>query len=267
MEEDLYYNDWPLFSPHDIERRKCTISAVKLMLNAAMTAPNAGGVSQVEAHIVAGYRKQIDLAKKMEEIGNENNTLERIFKYEAQMCRESDAVLLLGDYRAAETPMDASCGGCAGLPDCSWIYNNRHVAAGQIDMSHTNPKRMVDGPLCSVRVGDLGYAVGSALYLAKTLFVDARPFMSVGVAAQKMGYCPDSKLVIGVLAASLSKNPYVDVNTDYHVVNLWKLMDSLRKQYALERQAGGDYRFDDPGEALEKERRKKRAADKDKKEG
>ena len=256
MEEDIYVNDWPIYSPQDIERRKNTLAAARLMLNAAMTAPNAGGVSQVEAHIVAGFKAQGKIAKKMEELGNENQHMERIFKYEAQMVRESDAVILLGDYRAVETPMDASCGGCAGIPDCSWVYKQRHVASGQIDMSYTHPTRLVDGPLCSVRVGDLGYAMGSALYLANKLLVDARPFMTAGVAAQKLGYCSESKLVVAVLVASLSKNPYVDVNTDYHVVNLWKLTDSLRKQYALERQGAGDYRFNDPGEELEKERRK-----------
>ena len=49
---EIFMTDWPQYSPDDINRREGTLEAVKLMANAAQTAPNAGGVSQVEAHIV-----------------------------------------------------------------------------------------------------------------------------------------------------------------------------------------------------------------------
>jgi hypothetical protein len=57
---------------------------------------------------------------------------------------------------------------------------------------------------------------------------------------------------VGVLVAALAKNPYVDVNPDYHVVNLQRLIDANRRLYALYRQSGGDYRFRDPGFEEEK---------------
>ena len=243
----LYFNDWPPHAPHDLDRRENTVVAARLMLNAAQTAPNAGGVSQIEAHLVYGYTEQDELARKMEEMAADVTAIEHRFKYEAVMVRESDCVILIGDFRAAETPMDASCGACGGKADCSFVYERRKTTYGLIDMTQRTNDWLIDGPLCCVRTGDLGYAMGSALFMANKLFVDARPFMTVGVAAKKLGYCPGSPIVIGILVASLAKNPYVDVHPDYHLVNLGKMVDSVRKQYALARQVGPDYRLRDVG--------------------
>jgi hypothetical protein len=58
---ELYMNDWPPFSPEDQRRREATIVAVKLMANAVQTVPNAGGVSQIEASIMYGYREKVSM--------------------------------------------------------------------------------------------------------------------------------------------------------------------------------------------------------------
>ncbi len=244
---DIYMNDWPPFSPQDQARRRNVVEAARLMINAAMTAPNAGGVPQVETHLVYGYKEQAALARKMEEMAAWNLVMDRLFKYEAVMVRESDCVILLGNFRAAGTPMDASCGGCAGRGDCSFVYERRTTAVGQIDMTQPRKDVLVDGPLCTVRVGDLGFAVGAALFLGHRLLVDTRPFATVGLAARQLGYCPDSPIIVGILVAALAKNPYVDINTDYHLNNQARLIDSIRKQYSLARQTGADYRISDPG--------------------
>lgn len=251
-------NDWPPHCPIDQNRRECVLQAAKLMANAAQTAPNAGGVTQVEATIVYGMEEQDQLARKMEEIAweVEDSKISRYFKYEAVMVRESDCVLLLGDFRAKDTPMDAECGFCSGTGDCSFVYERRPQINGIIDHTKRDFKTLIDGPLCGVRVHDFGYGVGSALYLANRLFIDARAFWTVGVAGQRLGYNPDSAIQVGVLMAALAKNPYVDVNTDYHVANLHRIIDANRRLYALYRQTGGDYRFRDPGWDMEKMRRK-----------
>jgi len=258
---DIYINDWPPFSPQDQNRRRNVLEAARLMVNAAMTAPNAGGVPQVEAHILQGYREQTALARKMEEMAAWNPVMDRLFKYEAVMVRESDCVILLGDFRAAETPMDAACGGCGGKGDCSFLYERRTTSLGQIDMTQPRRDVFVDGPLCTVRVGDLGFAMGAAIFMGHRLLVDTRPFATVGLAARQLGYCPDSPIVVGILVAALAKNPYVDINTDYHLHNQAKLIDSVRKQYSLARQTGADYRISDPGFDRWRERvREKRRA-------
>jgi len=247
-------SDWPPFSPIDQNRRDCALQAARLMVNASQTAPNAGGVSQVEATLLYGMEEQEQLARKMEELAwqVEGKLISRFFKYEAVMVRESDVVLLLGDFRAKDSPMDAECGFCSGQGNCSFVYERRPQIHGIMDSTKRDFSTLVDGPLCGVRVHDFGYAVGSALYLANRLMVDARAFWTVGVAAQRLGYNPDSAMQVGVLISSLAKNPYVDVNTDYHVVNLQKLIDANRRLYALYRQTGGDYRFRDPGFEAEK---------------
>lgn len=261
----IIINDWPQYSPDDLKRRKNVILAAKLMVNAAMTAPNAGGIPQIEAEIVYGQKVQEKIARKMEELASEvkdNVTLERQFKYEAVMVRESDAIIFLGNYRAHETPMDAYCGACGGKEDCSFVYERRNSSYGLIDPARRKTDSFIDGPLCVVRIQDLGYGVGSALYLANRLFVDARPFFTVGIAGQKLGYCNNSLFVVGILVSALAKNPYVDIHTDYHLINQTKLVDSIRKIYTIARQSGGDYRINDPGAEREKEKRKSKKEDK-----
>jgi len=255
---DILMTDWPQYSPDDMNRRESTLAAVRLMANAAQTAPNAGGVSQVEAHIVWGQKEQESIARKMEELAwtVDNGQMGRLFKYEAVMVRETDAVLFLGNYRAHETPMDADCGSCGGVDNCSFFYERRPHIDGLVDTTKRAFSGLVNGPLCTLRVQDLGFSVGSALFMANKLMVDARAFMTAGVAGQRLGYCPNSGIVVAILVASLGKNPYVDVNTDYHVLNTATMVDGIRRHYALNRQAGGDYRFNDPGWAAENARRK-----------
>ncbi len=262
----IYINDWPPFSPPDISRRNNVIEAAKLIVNAAMTAPNAGGVSQVEAEIVYGMEEQEQIARKMEELAHEESQehIAHMYKYEAVMVREADCIVFLGDFRAIETPMDAGCGFCYGVDDCRWLYTKHPSYMGLIDATDRRSTTVVKGPLCGVRIQDFGYAIGSAMWMAFQLLVDARPYYTVGVAGQKLGYCPNSPIVVGILLAALSKNPFVDVNTAYHLVNMGKLIDAVRKTYILFRQSGGDYRLSDPWAEMWRERKRKEKEKKEK---
>ncbi len=242
----IWMNEWPPYAPPNLESKECSLIAAKLMMNAAQTAPVTGGVDNVEGEIVYGQRELDDIARKMEELayslGNEKKIDQ--WKYEAVMVRESDAVLFIGNYRAKETPFDLNCGMCGGKMDCGYVYERRRVAAGQIDITDRSLcQTAIDGPLCGVRVGDLGYSVGSALWMARTLMVDCRPFITVGIAGQKLGYCPHSVIVVGLPIATAAKNPYVDIHFDYHVINMEKMIDAVRKTYIIPRQAGPDYRL------------------------
>jgi len=256
----FYVNDWPQFSPPDMMRRKNVFEAAKLILNAAMTAPNAGGVSQVEAEIVYGMDEQEEIARKMEELSNlpSQEHISHMYKYEAVMVRDADCILFLGDFRAIDTPMDAGCGFCYGVDDCRWLYTKHPSYMGLIDATDRTSESLVKGPLCGVRVQDFGYAIGSAMWLAFHLMVDARPYYTVGVAGQKLGYCRNSPIVTGILLAALSKNPFVDVNTAYHIVNMNRIIDAVRKTYILFRQSGGDYRMSDPWADLSREKKKEK---------
>lgn len=250
-----YVNDWPRHSAQDLRRREATIQAAKLCMNAALTAPVAGGVPQIEAHLVYGYEELEKVARKMEELAHANDKLTKRFLNEAVMVRESDVILFLGNYRVIETPLDANCGMCGGPQGCAFLYTRRKGKMGLIDVTDRRHETLLDGPMCAVRVDDFGYVWASAIWMAQTLLVDARPFMSVGVAGSKLGYCPNSPIVVGIPMSTLSKSPYQDINIDYHLINMEKMIDNTRKNFVVNRQTASginfDYRIQDPKPAEE----------------
>jgi uncharacterized ferredoxin-like protein len=252
--------EWPPYTAGDRTRRENVELAARLMVNAALTAPVASGAPHIEAHILSDEEEIEKLAIKMEELSLDANPMtENLFKYEAVMARESDAIVFLGSYRALIDPMDAACGLCGGRPNCSYLYSRREGKMGIIDPVEKVKKYegLVNGPLCTFRLEDLGFAVGSALWVANRLFIDTRPFMTMGMAGQKLGYCPNCALVVGLPLSAWSKNRYVDTNPDYHLVNMGKVIDQVRKIYTLHRQLGPDYRIWDPARRKTQKRRQK----------
>lgn len=237
------------YTETDLNRKKGVLLAGRLMMNAAFTAPVAGGVPQIEAQLVWGDQELRGIARKMEEMAKDNPRWTRRFRYEAVMIEESDAVLFIGNYKAASTPMDSDCGLCGGVSNCGYFYE-RHDT--RFATAHKESKRLptfFSGPLCSTRVTDLGYAVGSALYMAHKLLVDCRPLMSAGLAGQVLGYCPESVIVVALPMAAIYKNPYVDINPNYDVINLRRVMETSQGHYLISRMIMTyDYRLWEPGE-------------------
>ena len=236
--------DWPRFSSQDLRRREGTIIAARLAINAAMTAPVAGGVPQIEAHLVYGQEELEKVARKMEDLAYENDRWKKRFLSEAVMVRETDVIVFLGNFRAHETPLDAMCGLCGGAAGCGFFYERRETKSGLVDITDRRSDTPIKGPLCSARVDDLGYVMASAVWLAQTLMVDARPYMSVGMAGLKLDYCPKSAMVVGIPMASIAKNPYQDIPIDYHLINMEKMLDNTRKNYVVIRQTGSGIHFD-----------------------
>ena len=234
----IYYNEWPRYSPPDEARKENALQAARLMLNAAITAPVMGGVPQTEGAIIWGYEDQNKIAAKMEELAkvNKSKHWKQMFKTEAVMVREADAVVLIGNYRAADSPFDAGCGLCSGQANCDFLYTRRKCVAGVIDHTELETDMLIDGPLCGCRTNDLGEKVGGAMVVANRLLVDARPFMSVGVAGQKLGYMERSAVAVGILVATQEKNPFVDVTPDYHMFNNDRVVDHVRRSYNIFRQ-------------------------------
>jgi len=237
----IHMNDWPPFADSDQNRREGSIVAAKLMANAAQTAPKAGGIDQIECAILYGKDELDKIAKKIEElslVNTKNKLWERIYRTEGIMVREADCILLVGNYRVADSPLDLGCGLCGGAEMCGYVYNRKSSKYGQIDSLDNNPEKkdwLVKGPLCSFFVGDLGYAVGAATFMAKQLLIDTRPLVSVGIAGQKLGYCKESEMVVGLPIAALPKNPFVDVFPDYHMLNRDKFIKQARKNYVVSR--------------------------------
>lgn len=247
-------SEWTPHSAQDIRRKKGALEAARLMVNSALTAPFAGGVAQIEAELIYGQDNLEELARKIEEIAHTNPAWKEPFLYEAVMVRDSDVIILIGNTRCHETPLDGGCGMCGGGLDCSYFYEKVEHRYGLVDITDRRSETIIKGPLCTARVDDLGFAVGSALWTAHTLMVDSRPFASMGMAGQKLGYCPNSGIVVGVPVAAKSKNPYVDVNVDYHLINMDKALDNTRKIFMTARLLRGfDYRKWIPKPAKETE--------------
>jgi uncharacterized ferredoxin-like protein len=245
----IIFRDWPPYSPSDQERRENAIIAAKLMMNAAFTAPSIGGIPMTEGEIIYGEEEQEQIARKMEELAYERETWQHIFLYEAVMARQADAILLLGNTRAYSSPWDGECGLCAGRPDCSFVYEHRKQTTGIIDTTDRRSDTLVKGPLCAAYAHQLGYTVGSALMAAVHLYIDARPFMSIGLAAQKLGYCRNSALVVAIAIAARPKFELSDAAIDYQVVNLERGIDAIRRsvnQLGLRPATSRDYRLGDP---------------------
>ena len=232
----------------------------KLMVNAALTAPLTGGVPGHEAEIAYGQKELEMIAREMERLAHKEvpKRLKKPFLYEAVMVRESDAIVFLGNKRAHETPMDIGCGLCGGEPDCSFVYDRLNHFNGLIDATDRSRETTVKGPLCQIRAHDLGYVIGSALWMAEEHFVDTKPCYSVGLAGRNIGICMNSELVVGIPIAVLSKNPYVDIPPNYHLTNMAKQIDAVRKITVITRQIPNHPYFTHDAEAKAKSGKKKK---------
>jgi uncharacterized ferredoxin-like protein len=234
----IHVSEWPPYSPSDQAKKDNVLIAAKLMVNAALTAPCTGGVNGFEAELAYGKDELELIAREMERLAHKEvpERLKKPFLYEAVMVRESDVIVFLGDIRAHSSPMDVGCGLCGGEPNCSFVYDRVKHLNGNIDTTDRRRTTAIKGPLCMVRAHDLGYAVGSALWTASTLFVDSKPCYSVGLAGRNLNFCMNSEVVVGILLGVMSKNPYVDTPTDYHLTHMANQVDGVRRSNIIIRQ-------------------------------
>jgi len=256
----IHIDEFPPYSPPDQAKKENVLMVAKLMVNAALTAPLTGGVPGHEAEIAYGQKELEMIAREMERLAHKEvpERLKKPFLYEAVMVRESDAIVFLGNKRAHETPMDVGCGLCGGEPDCSFVYERLNHFNGLIDTTDRSRETTVKGPLCQIRAHDLGYVIGSALWMAEEHFVDAKPCYSVGLAGRNIGICMNSELVVGIPIAALSKNPYVDIPPNYHLTNMAKQIDAVRKITVITRQIPNHPYFTYDAEAKAKSGKKKK---------
>lgn len=235
---EIKMNDKWRYSPAYENRREGVVEVAKLMANAAITAPKAGGMGGVECQIIYGEDDQNRIANKMEELAHwkKDQLWMKRFLTEAVMVREADAVLLIGNYHAFE-PQGEGCGLCGGTERCGFILKRRKTKYhALVDIKEEDPaereKKLLNGPLCGFLISDTGFATGSALLIAYRNFIDAQPLFSVGVAGVKMGYCSESPFIVGIVLAAKQKNPFADVVPDSHVLNeermIQKTMSDLR---------------------------------------
>ncbi len=63
---------------------------------------------------------------------------------------------------------------------------------------------------CALNSIDVGIAIGSACATAADLRVDTRVMFSAGLAAQRLNWLKDCKMVMAIPVSASSKNPFFD---------------------------------------------------------
>lgn len=187
---------------YEDDRRAAALQAARAILASAVTAPRLGGVGEVIINLVEKPEDLEDLALTMEDLAKENPAW-NFFPREAVMIRQAHAVLLMSSMRGLEDPADINCGYC-GRITCESFRAVPKLPAG--------PTVAFTGPLCSMRITNVGYALGGAATLAQQLGVDHAVLFSAGVAARRQGLTPRrSGFTLGVALSVSEKSPFRDV--------------------------------------------------------
>ncbi|MDO4833424.1 MAG: DUF2148 domain-containing protein [Bacillota bacterium] len=165
--------------------REATMDVARKMLAAALTAPKACGVDDVDALILTGEEKNT-LAKHMRDIADE--TGEDFYARDAGNVDNSICVLLIW---AKDEPLQLTNCGLCGFADCA---ANR--AAGAV---------------CAFNITDAGIAVGSAVSIAADNRIDNRVLFSAGKGAAKMDlFGNEVRVCYGIPLSVSSKSVFFD---------------------------------------------------------
>ncbi len=167
----------------------------RLMLVGARTAPKARGQDDLVLGLITEESEKEALAQEMEKIAERGKAF-AFFKRDAENVRQAEAVVLIGLH--FRRPVGVNCGGC-GL-DCERILKQERVSGDY------------EGPVCAMRLIDLGIAVGSAVSLAKDLCVDNRVMYTIGVAARRLKLM-EAEIVLGIPLSIKGKNIFFDRKT------------------------------------------------------
>jgi uncharacterized ferredoxin-like protein len=162
------------------------------LLVCARTAPKARGQDNLELAIVTDKDELEMIAQEMEKVAERGEAF-KFFKRDADNIRNSEALVLISvDFK---NPVGVNCGACGYT--CDTI---------------TKVERKVldyEGPICAMRLIDLGIAIGSAVAKAKDLCLDNRVMYTVGVAVKRLGLMP-GQVILGIPLSVKGKNIYFD---------------------------------------------------------
>ncbi len=162
----------------------------ELMAVSAITAPKSRGENYVVVEVVTG-KKLRKIAKEMIEHGKEVN--DPFFVRDGNSVMASQAMLLVGLKDAK--PVGLNCGGC-GFERCILPEEVREL-------------RDFRGPVCMLRLLDMGIALGSAVKTASIHNIDTRIMYRAGVIARRLGYI-DADVVMAVPVSISGKSVFFD---------------------------------------------------------
>ncbi len=165
----------------------------KEILVAGRTAPKAKGVDDLIFGLITEEEEKERLAQEMEKVAEEKGQAFKFFKRDAENVRNSEAVILIS--LNFTKPLGLNCGACGF--SCDTI------------LKHSKKELDLDGPVCAMKLLDMGIAIGSAVYKAKDLCIDNRVMYTIGVAAKRLGLLP-GQIIIGIPLSVKGKNIYFD---------------------------------------------------------
>jgi len=165
------------------------IDVAKYMLASAMTAPKTKGVNDLNVSMVYGddLKKLSDKMRSLSENGDKN------FIRDAKGVDDALAVILIGIKELKYAGLD--CGACGF--DCKSLVDNRRKG------------KDFYGPICALKLIDMGIAIGSAVKVASMFNMDNRVMYRVGVAALQLGQI-DGDIALGIPLTIKGKNPFFD---------------------------------------------------------
>jgi uncharacterized ferredoxin-like protein len=167
----------------------CLQTVTDLMEIAARTAPKAAGKDFIVTKVLVGD----DLKKLGEEMTRYGAKVgKKNFDRDGRNVAASDALFLIGLKDGQSC--DLNCGAC-GYDNCTDRVQTEHSEFA--------------GPQCSIRLLDMGIAIGSAVKTAQSLNVDNRIMYRAGVVARAMGLI-DADVVMAIPLSVTGKSIYFD---------------------------------------------------------
>jgi uncharacterized ferredoxin-like protein len=177
--------------------KTAVMTVAGLMALAARTAPKGKGVDTIFIRVLK--KKELPaLADAMTAYGKKADL--GFFLRDAKNIADSDTCVLIGA-NGAEIG-GVNCGGC-GFPGC-----REFAAECKKGNSKTTP---FAGPNCSIRITDLGIAIGSAVKTAQMHNVDNRVMYSAGSAALDLHLLDrECTVAYGIPLMASGKNIFFD---------------------------------------------------------
>lgn len=163
-------------------RHEHVLQVARQMMTAARTAPKGKGIDIIEVALIAdeSIKKLSDtMIAMVEEHGL------KFFLRDADNILNAECVVLIGTREKAQ---GLNCGHC-GFDTC----------AGRSE-----------GVPCVLNSIDVGIAIGSACATASDMRVDTRVMFSAGLAAQRLNWLNECKMVMAIPVSASSKNPFFD---------------------------------------------------------
>lgn len=163
-------------------RHEHVLHVAKQMMTAARTAPKGKGIDIIETIIITDGEIE-QLSAKMIAMVEEHGM--KFFLRDADNILQAECIVLIG---TREQTQGLNCGHC-GFATCA---------------------ARSEGVPCALNSIDLGIAIGSACATAADCRVDTRVMFSAGLAAQRLGWLKECKMVMAIPVSAGSKNPFFD---------------------------------------------------------